>query len=103
MHIVIFITAANKKEAGKIAAALVKSKTVACVNVIDKVESFFWWQGKIEQAPELLLIAKSTKAKLNQIIKLVKSLHSYEVPEIIALPITGGSKKYLEWIDAAIR
>ena len=96
---VIFITCANKKEARRIACGLVKNKLAACVNILDKVKSFFWWEAKIDQADEILLIIKSKKTKLSRIIKLVKSMHSYQVPEIIALPIVGGYKPYLRWID----
>ena len=103
MYIVIFITASNKKEAQKIAAALIKQKLAACVNCIDKVDSVFFWKSKIDQAKESLLIIKSKKEKLTKIIKLVKSMHSYEVPEIIALPIIAGDKSYLRWIDASLR
>lgn len=99
MYAVIFITCANKKEAGRIAKALVKNKLAACVNIVDKIESIFWWQGKVDLASEALLIMKSKREKLTKIIKLVKSMHSYEVPEIIALPIIGGYRPYLEWID----
>ncbi len=99
MRIVIFITASNKKEAKKIAEALIKNRLAACVNIIDKIESFFWWQGKVERANETLLIIKSQREKLTKIIKLVKSIHSYKVPEIIALRIIGGEKNYLKWID----
>lgn len=102
MHIVIFITTPSKKEAKDIAAQLVKNKLVACVNIVEKIESLFWWQGKVDQSKETLLIAKSRKDKLNKVIELVKSLHSYEVPEIIALPIAGGYKPYLNWIDESI-
>jgi periplasmic divalent cation tolerance protein len=86
-----------------IAQALLKNKLAACVNIIDKIESFFWWQGKIDCAEEALLLVKSKKSKLPKIIKLVKSLHSYSVPEIIALPIIAGEKKYLKWIDESLR
>lgn len=103
MHIVIFITTANKKEAGRIAKALLRSRLVACVNIVDKIESFFWWKGKIDCAKETLLIIKSKLEKLNQITRRVKSLHSYEVPEIIALPISAGYKDYLRWIDDTLR
>jgi len=99
MEIVIFITAANKKEAKKIAQQLVKSKLVACVNIIEGIKSLFRWKGKVDLAKEVLLVVKSRKEKLAKIIKLVKSLHSYEVPEIIALPIVGGYKPYLNWIN----
>ncbi len=103
MHILILITAKNKKEAGKIAAALIKAKLAACVNLVNQVDSLFFWAGKIDKASEILLLVKSRKEKFPQLVKLVKSLHSYEVPEIIALPIIGGDKPYLRWIDAALR
>jgi len=103
MYIVIFITAANKKEGTYIAQALIKKKLAACVNIIDKIESLFCWKGKLERAREALLIIKSKKEKLTKIIKTVKSMHSYEMPEIIALPLTGGDKPYLRWIDESLR
>ena len=102
MYIVIFITAPHKKEATRIAKVLLKHKLVACVNIIENVSSLFWWQGKIDRAKEALLVIKSKKSKLAAIVKLVKSLHSYQVPEIIAIPIIGGEKKYLGWIDECV-
>lgn len=102
MYSIIFITASNKKEAKKIAQALVGRRLCACVNIIDKVESLFWWQGKIDSAKETLLIIKSRKDKLSKIIVLVRSLHSYSVPEIIALPIIGGYEPYLRWIGESV-
>lgn len=99
MFKVIFITVPNKKEAQKIAKALLKNKVCACVNIIEKIESFFWWQGKIDCAKEFLMIVKSKAKHMPKIIRLVKSLHSYQVPEIIALPISDGFKPYLKWID----
>ena len=103
MYIVIFITASNKKEAKRIALSLIKNKLAACVNIIDKIDSFFRWQAKLDKAKEALLIVKSKKQNLAKIIKLVKSLHSYDVPEIIALPLIGGYKPYLRWIDESVR
>lgn len=103
MHIVILVTASSKKEARKIASALVKNKLAACVNIVGNIESVFRWQGKVEAAKEALLVIKSQKAKLQATIKLVRSLHSYDVPEVIALPIVGGYKRYLEWIDGSLR
>jgi periplasmic divalent cation tolerance protein len=103
MYVVIFITASGKPEAKKIARSLLKKKLVACVNMVDKVQSFFWWNKRIDNAKEALLIIKSKKSKLKSIIKVVKSLHSYEAPEIIALPIVGGEAGYLKWIDGALR
>lgn len=99
MQIVIFITAADNSEAELLSRALVKNKLVACVNIVEKVQSLFWWQGKVDRAKEVLLIAKSRKANLVKIIKLVKLKHSYQVPEVIALEIVGGNRDYLKWIE----
>jgi len=103
MYIVIFITCSSKKEAGNIAHALIEQKLAACVNIIENIQSLFWWKAKVDHARESLLIVKSGKLKLAKIIRLVKSLHSYQVPEIIALPILAGNKDYLRWIDESIR
>src|SRR3989338_9331518 len=94
--IVIFITVSNQEEAGKIADALVKKRLVACVNIINSIKSIFHWKGKIDSADEILLIAKSVKRNFNKIVKEVKRLHSYECPEIIALPIIAGNEDYLK-------
>ena len=103
MHIAVFITAPNKKEARKIARALIEKKLAACVNIIENIESVFRWEGKIDTAKEAMLVIKSKKTALAAIIKLVKSLHSYQVPEIIALPVAGGDAPYLRWIDEFVR
>jgi len=100
--VVIFITCANKKEARRIATAVVKNRLAACVNIVDKIESIFWWQDKIERVNEVLLIIKSKKSKLARVMKLVKSMHSYQIPEIIVLPVTGGYKPYLRWLDESL-
>ncbi len=102
MYIVVFITASDKKEARRIAQKLIKNKLVACVNIIDKIESVFWWKGKVDAANEALLIIKSKKKNFAKITRLTKSMHSYAVPEIIALPVIAGEKKYLRWIDGCI-
>jgi periplasmic divalent cation tolerance protein len=70
---------------------------------VDKIDSLFFWGGKIQKAKESLLIIKSKKDKMLKVIKLVKALHSYKVPEIIALPVIAGDKPYLRWMDASIR
>ncbi len=102
-NIVIFITASSKAEARKIAKELVGERLAACVNIIPKMESIYTWKGKLENAFETLLIAK-TKAKLfSKVVKAVKSAHSYECPEIIAIPIKKGSKDYLKWIEESTK
>jgi periplasmic divalent cation tolerance protein len=102
MLAVILITCANKKEARKIARELIRAKLAACVNIVDKVESIFCWQGRVERAREVLLVVKSSKSKLSALIKAVRKIHSYQVPEIIALPIIAGYRPYLEWIDESL-
>lgn len=99
MHIVVLVTASSKKEAQKLASCLLQEKLAACVNVIAGLDSHFRWQGKIDKAKEALLIIKTRKSLFNKLAKKVKSLHSYEVPEIIALPVIAGYKEYLDWID----
>lgn len=103
MYIVIFVTASNPKEAERIARQLLKDKLAACVNILENARSFFWWQGKIDKAEEALLIIKTKRSLMSRLIKKVRSLHSYDVPEIIALPIISGNKKYLDWIDECTR
>ncbi len=96
--IVVLITAGSDEEAVKIANALVEEHLVACVNIVSGVQSVFFWQAKIQKARESLLICKSRLPMMDTIMKRVKSLHSYTVPEIIALPVVGGSQDYLDWI-----
>lgn len=98
-EIVILITAASPEEGAKIAQALVAEHLVACVNSIPGVRSFFFWEGKAQDAAEALLVCKSRMALLDKVIERVKSLHSYTVPEIIALPIVGGAPGYLAWVN----
>ncbi len=102
MPIVILITAKDKIEAKAISDKLLKDKLIACANIIAGIESVFWWQGKIDAAQEVLLILKSRRDSFEKIVKTVKSLHSYEVPEIIVLPIIDGNPDYLRWIDESI-
>jgi periplasmic divalent cation tolerance protein len=98
---VVLITAGSEEEAHKIAELLVNEKKAACVNIVPEVDSLFRWKGKIDSAHESLLLVKTRASLLSEIISLVKQIHSYEVPEIIALPIVGGSEEYLKWLDSA--
>lgn len=103
MHIVVFVTARDKAEAERIAKGLLEARLIACVNILDGIKSMFWWEGKIDQSQEALLILKSQKSCFPQIVEKVKSLHSYDLPEIIALPVIEGSKDYLAWINASVQ
>ena len=98
-YVVVFITAATADEAQSIANILISRRKAACVNIVPQVHSMFWWQGKIDYTDEALLIVKTKSPLLEELIELVKRNHSYDVPEIIALPIIGGNRDYLQWLD----
>lgn len=97
-NVVILITAGTDEEARKVAKALLNHRKAACVNIVAGVSSFFWWQDKLDSAQESLLIVKTKASLVNEIVSLVREVHSYDVPEVIALPIVGGNQDYLEWI-----
>ncbi|MFC1847451.1 divalent-cation tolerance protein CutA [Chloroflexota bacterium] len=101
--IVIFITTSAGEEAHQIADMLLAQRKVACVNIVPIVNSFFWWQDKVDSDQESLLIIKTKASLLSEIVTLVKKIHSYDVPEIIALPIIGGNPDYLEWMSKEVR
>jgi len=96
------VTTASKQEAENIARHLLKKKLIACANVIGPVHSHFRWSGKLEKAEEYLILMKSRKDLFEKMAKTVKTLHSYEVPEIVVLPIVDGSKAYLGWLDSCL-
>ncbi len=102
-YLVVFITAANKAEAQKIAKGLVAKKLVACVNIVPNIESVFSWKGKLEVEKEVLLIAKTKAGLFPELEKAIKKLHSYECPEIIGFPITKGNRDYLKWVNSTCR
>ena len=98
-YMVLFVTAADAEEAQQISRLLLERRKAACVNIVPRVDSFFWWEDKIDSAQESLLIIKTNASLLPEIINLVKGVRSNIVPEIIALPIIGGNQEYLQWID----
>ncbi|MBN1374677.1 MAG: divalent-cation tolerance protein CutA [Dehalococcoidia bacterium] len=100
---VILVTVTGKTEADKIAAVLLESRKAACVNIIPGVSSQFWWQGKIDDAEEMLLLIKTRLSVVREVVDLVKKNHSYTVPEVIALPVIDGNQDYLSWIDGEVR
>jgi periplasmic divalent cation tolerance protein len=99
--IVVFMTAANGEEATRLAEMLVGAHLAACVQVLPEIESVYRWQGKIERQSEVLLIAKTTRGKFDDLEREVRALHSYDTPEIVAVPIVIGSAPYLEWLSKA--
>ena len=99
MVAVIYSTTGNVQDAKKIARLLVEEKLVACVNIFPKIESVYRWQGKIEEDSECVLIAKTTDKNVEKTIQRIKEIHTYDVPDIIALPIVGGLQGYLKYIE----
>jgi periplasmic divalent cation tolerance protein len=102
-EIIVLITASSDDEAENIGYALVDERLAACVNIVPGIRSLFFWEGKTQDGRELLLICKSRQPLLERIVARVKSLHSYTVPEVIALPVAGGSEEYLGWLREATR
>jgi periplasmic divalent cation tolerance protein len=101
--IIVLITASSNDEAAKIAATLVNEHLAACVNIVPEVRSLFFWEGKTQDAREALLICKSRLPLIEKLIRRVKELHSYTVPEIVALPIVAGSREYLDWVEETVK
>ncbi len=101
-HVVVLVTASGRDEAEKIAAALLDGRQAACVNIVPSVISRFWWKGRIDSADEALLIIKTRQTAVADVITTVQINHSYSVPEIIVLPIIGGSEEYLNWIAGEV-
>ena len=102
-EIIVLITASSKDEAAKIGTTLVDEHLAACVNIVPEVRSLFFWEGKTRDERETLLIAKSRLPLMEKLVARVKSLHSYNVPEVIALPIVAGSRDYLDWMKDATK
>jgi periplasmic divalent cation tolerance protein len=101
--VVIFITTSTDEETHKIAEVLLDQRKAACINIVPRVSSLFWWEGKPDSAQESLLIIKTKTSLLNEIVTFVRENHSYAIPEIIALPIVGGNQDYLDWIDQEVK
>lgn len=99
---VVIVTASSNDEADKITSVLLKKRKAACVNIIPRVNSHFWWKGKIDSSDEALMVIKTKVSVVPDIIELVRKNHSYTVPEIIALPLIGGDQDYLEWISREV-
>jgi periplasmic divalent cation tolerance protein len=99
----VFVTAANKAEAEKISQALLNDHLIACANIVYPVTSFFWWQGKIDRAEECLMVLKSRRDLFGELAEKLKGLHSYEVPEVLAVPIIGSSSAYLGWMHEVLK
>jgi periplasmic divalent cation tolerance protein len=96
--VVVLITTGSSEEAERVAAALLEARLAACVNLLPGVTSLFWWEGKIDRAEEVLLLVKTRQALMGQLLEAVRSVHSYDVFEAVALPVAAGSPDYLRWV-----
>ena len=99
----IYMTAGNKAEAHKIAKALVEHRLAACVNILENMQSIYRWEKEIQQDTEVVLIAKTTESLVSELIEKVKSLHSYDCPCIVSLPILDGYPPFLKWIYEEVK
>jgi periplasmic divalent cation tolerance protein len=101
--IVVFLTAPSGEEATRLADLLIGAHLAACVQILPEMESVYRWQGQIERQSEILLIVKTTTGKFGELEREVRALHSYETPEIVAVPIVAGSQPYLDWLSESVR
>ena len=102
-YIIVLVTTPSKAEAEKISQKLLEARLIACANIVGPVVSHFHWAGKVDQAEEFLIFMKSRASLFEELSSEVSRLHSYEVPEILALPVVAGSKAYLEWLQSSLR
>ncbi len=100
--IVVLMTAGSREEAARLAEMMVGARLAACVQIMPEMESIYHWEGRINRDPEFLLLAKTTRAKFDDLEREVRALHSYETPEIVALPVIIGSVPYLEWLGGTV-
>ena len=98
----VLVTAPDVKTARKLARAALAARLVACANLIPKIESHYWWQGKIERSAEVLVLFKTTTARLSALEKAIIANHPYDTPEIVVLPISRGHKRYLNWVEQSV-
>jgi len=103
VYMVVLVTTSSFVEAEKIAKTLLEEKLIACANIIGPVRSLFWWREKIESAEEYVVLMKSRLDLFNKLSERIRALHSYEVPEIIALPIVRAYADYMEWLQSCLR
>jgi periplasmic divalent cation tolerance protein len=100
--VVLFSTCPNMAEAEKLAGHLVEARLAACVNAVPAIRSFYRWKGKIENEPEVLLVIKTARDRVAAVRAEIEKLHSYELPELIALPVVDGAPNYLAWLDSEL-
>jgi periplasmic divalent cation tolerance protein len=100
---IVLSTCADREQAERIAHRLVEQQVAACVNILPGVQSIYRWQGNVESAAEVLMVIKTSASLTSEVQSTIASLHSYEVPELLVLPVSGGSEAYLAWLKASLR
>jgi periplasmic divalent cation tolerance protein len=102
MYSMVYITTSGALESKEIAIKLLEEKLAACINIIPKVDSIYLWKGKIEQDSESIMVVKTKSGLVEEVIKRVEEVHSYETPCVLEITVTKGSKKYLEWMNGEL-
>jgi periplasmic divalent cation tolerance protein len=97
----VLVTAPDMKTSRSLAKAALVAKLIACANLVPKIESHYWWQGRVESGTEVLMIMKAPKARLARLEKLIHEKHPYDTPEFLVMPLNAGSRKYLDWLGAS--
>ncbi|MDB6123779.1 MAG: uncharacterized protein JWQ71_2772 [Pedosphaera sp.] len=101
--VIVLVTAPNLKVARQLAKKALKARLIACANLVPQIESHYWWQGKMENGEEVFMVMKTAKSKLGELEKLVVKNHPYDTPEFLVLPLSGGNRRYLDWIADSIK
>jgi periplasmic divalent cation tolerance protein len=101
-YAVVLVTAPDLKTARALARAALEARLIACANLVPRVESHYWWQGRLERGAEVLLVLKTTRARLPALEKLVLARHPYDTPEFLVLPLQAGTARYLAWLGASV-
>ena len=99
---VVLVTAPDLKTARKLARAALQARLIACVNLVPRIESHYWWQGQIESSVEVMLVFKTARTKLRALEKLILELHPYDTPEFLVLPLSAGNERYLRWLSRSL-
>lgn len=95
----VYITAENREEAEKIGGLLVEKRLAACANIIDGMQSLFWWENKLESGQETVLLVKTRESLVNELTEAVNAAHSYDCPCVVAIPVIGGNPDFIQWIN----
>ena len=101
-HVLVLVTAPELKTARALAKVALTARLIACANLVPKIESHYWWRGKIERGAEVLMILKTTRRRLAALEKLILTKHPYDTPEFLVVPLESGTAKYLDWLTASV-